>query len=143
MFARHVNTKLDLLRRISLFRECTTRELEDICTLTDEVRVDAGEVLTREGASGQECYVVSDGVAAISLRGREIAEARPGDVIGEMALVDVDLRAATVTAKTEMSLLVLEPRSFSALLERHPRVTRAILTAMARRLRAATTSPFV
>jgi CRP/FNR family cyclic AMP-dependent transcriptional regulator len=95
-------------------------------------------VLTREGDSGREFFVVVDGRARVMVgdRGR-IAALGPGASFGEMSLLDQRPRSATVEAETDMQLLVLDARSFSSLLEDAPSVARKVLVAMAGRLRLA------
>lgn len=135
------NRKAELLGNIPLFGLCTAKELADIAALGDEVRFAAGETLVTEGTPGQECFVVISGEAEATLRGTRLGAIGPGEAIGEMALLDVSPRAATVTATTGMEAFVLEPRSFSELLDRHPSVGKRLLASMARRLRAASDAP--
>jgi CRP/FNR family transcriptional regulator, cyclic AMP receptor protein len=61
----------------------------------------------------------------------------PGEVFGELALLDQAPRSATVTADSEMRLLVLNAREFATLLDDHPSVRRNVLAAVASRLREA------
>jgi CRP/FNR family cyclic AMP-dependent transcriptional regulator len=132
------NKKIDLLRGVSLFSACSTRELSRIASLADEIDVPKGRVLTREGQPGSEFFVVVDGRARATIRDRtRIAPLGPGSSFGEMSLLDQGVRSATVTAETDMQLLVLDSRSFSALIRDVPSVARKILRAMAERLRVA------
>ena len=133
--------KVELLRNVPLFGLCTQKELSDIAALGDEVTFAAGETLVKEGTPGRECFVVISGEARATLRGRKLGDLGPGEVIGEMALLDVAPRMATVTATTDMAVLALEPRSFSELLDRHPSVSKRLLAAMARRLREQSKAP--
>lgn len=138
---RSKSRKVEILRNVPLFGLCTQKELADIAGLVDEITVKEGDVLTKEGTPGRECFVVLSGEAEATVRGRAIATLGAGECIGEMALLDTAPRAATVTAVTEMELFVLEPRSFGDLLDRHPSVSKRLLAAMARRLRAAGDAP--
>jgi CRP-like cAMP-binding protein len=133
--------KVELLRHVKLFGLCTDKELADIASLGDEMTLKQGDVLTKEGTPGAECFVVISGEAEATVRGEPIARLGAGEVIGEMALLDTAPRTATVTALTEMELFVLEPRSFSDLLDRHPSVAKRMLASLARRMRAMTDAP--
>jgi CRP/FNR family transcriptional regulator, cyclic AMP receptor protein len=132
------DAKVELLRGVPLFSACSKRELSRIASLADQVEVQKGAVLTREGDSGREFFVVVDGRARVLVgdRGR-VAALGPGASFGEMSLLDQGPRSASVEAETDMQLLVLDVRSFSSLLDEVPSVARKVLVAMARRLRLA------
>jgi CRP/FNR family cyclic AMP-dependent transcriptional regulator len=136
------DTKRDLLSNVKLFAGCSDRELKEIESLLDEVSVRAGRQLISEGQVGTEAYVIVEGRATATLAGAEVGTLGPGDAVGEMALLDPESpRSATVTADTDMDLLVLEPRAFSKLLAEHPRVTIQIAVSLAQRLRAVEHAP--
>ena len=130
------SSKRDLLREVALFAHCSDKELKHIESLLDEATVPAGRQLIREGEVGAEAFVIVEGQASVSLAGERLGSLGPGDAVGEMALLDRQSpRSATVVAETEMRLFVLDPRSFSNLLDQHPQVTRQIAVGLARRLR--------
>ena len=97
----------------------------------------AGTVLMRQGDPGRECFVIEKGKAKATIRGKRSRMMGPGECFGEMALLRSAPRSATVTAETDMSLIVLGSREFSTLLEDVPSVARGVLTAMAERLQGA------
>jgi CRP-like cAMP-binding protein len=132
------DAKVELLRGVSLFSACSKRELSRIASLADQIEVPEGTVLTRQGDSGREFFVVVEGRARVLVgdRGR-VTALGPGASFGEMSLLDQKPRSATVEAETDMELLVLDARSFSSLLEDVPSVARKVLVAMAGRLRVA------
>jgi CRP/FNR family transcriptional regulator, cyclic AMP receptor protein len=132
------NAKMDLLRGLSLFSACSDRELSRIASLADEIDAPQGKVLIREGEPGREFFVVVDGRARATVGERtRVAPLGPGSSFGEISLLDQGLRSATVTAETDMRLLVLDSRSFSALIEEVPSVARKVLRVLAERLRVA------
>jgi CRP/FNR family cyclic AMP-dependent transcriptional regulator len=120
-----------------LFSTCSKRDLARIAALTEQVEVPEGKVLTRQGDPGRECFVIADGYAKATVRGRRSVRLGPGSFFGEMALLDQGPRSATVTADTDMQLLVLGSRDFSSLLFQVPTVTRRIMAGLAERLRDA------
>ncbi len=141
-FARkNKDTKVRLLGGVLLFSACSRGELGRIASLVEEVEVPAGKVLAREGDPGWEFFVVAEGQAKATKRGRRIASFGRGSFFGEMSLLDEGPRSATVTAETDMQLLVLDSRSFSALVAENPSVSRKLLRGMAERLRDAETGP--
>jgi CRP-like cAMP-binding protein len=68
----------------------------------DLVEFPAGAVIITEGKEGNQMYVVMEGEVSISLKDTLLATAKPGEIVGEMALINSDLRSATVTAKTRL-----------------------------------------
>ena len=133
--------KVQLLGKVDLFSECNQKELSKIASLADEIEVERGTVLTREGMPGRECFVVSEGKAKCTLRGKRLATYSSGDVFGEMSLLDNEPRAATITAETDMVLFVVDSRSFWGLCEEAPTVTRKIMKSIAQRLRRVEKAP--
>ncbi len=139
--AKRGDRKVQLLSKVELFAECNSKELGRIAALADEIEVDEGTVLTKEGMPGRECFVVSDGKAKATLRGKRLAAYGPGDVFGEMALLDNEPRSATITADSDMVLFVVDSRSFWGLCEEAPSVTRKIMKSIAQRLRRVEKAP--
>jgi CRP-like cAMP-binding protein len=74
----------------------------------------------------------------VSSNGTKIARFGPGDFFGEVAVLDGGARTATVVADSDMTVLVLSPSEFDALLDLSPQVARRVVAAMASRLRRAT-----
>jgi CRP/FNR family cyclic AMP-dependent transcriptional regulator len=131
------DAKLALLGAVPLFSACTKRDLSRIAALVEEVEAPQGKVMMRQGNPGRECYVISEGTAKATMRGRGSASLGPGDFFGEMALLDQGPRTATVTAETDMHLLVLNSREFFSLLDAVPGVAQRIMRGLAERLREA------
>jgi CRP/FNR family transcriptional regulator, cyclic AMP receptor protein len=127
------------LKDVPFFSGLSKRELATVAQLTDEVDVDAGAVLARQGDFGHEFFVIIDGTAEV-LRGDEpIAELGPGEFFGEMALLDEERRIATVRALSPMKLLVMSRKSFRTINSSMPQVHTMVAEAISQR-RAATQS---
>ena len=135
------DAKVRLLSRVSLFSGCSRGELGRIASLVDQLEVPKGKVLASEGDPGWEFFVVCEGQAKATKRGRKVASLGQGSFFGEMSLLDEGPRSATVTAETDMQLLVLNSRSFSALIAENPSVSRKLLRGLAERLRGAEPDP--
>jgi len=123
------------LAGLPLFSACSGRDLQRLAAAADELEVAAGTELTRQGAVGREAFVIIGGSARVTKDGRAAAELGPGDHFGEMALLDGGPRTATVTALTDMSVLVLSKPAFNAVLDEIPTLAHKLLVATARRLR--------
>lgn len=103
----------------------------------DLVGFPAGAVIIMEGKEGSHMYVVMDGEVDISLKGRVIARASRGDIVGEMSLINPDLRSATVTATSNCTLAVIDQASFQSLLRHVPDFSMHVMNVLADRLKLA------
>ena len=135
MGLRMRSAKNEMLGRVPLFAACVPHELALIESIADEATVEAGRVLVREGRYGGEFFVVIEGSATATRGGEPLATFGPGSFFGEMALLDGGVRTATVTAVSDMRVLVLDPRSFTRLVDETPTVARAMLRTLSERLR--------
>jgi CRP/FNR family cyclic AMP-dependent transcriptional regulator len=125
------------LKDVPFFSGLSKRELATVAQLTDDIDVEAGAVLAREGDFGQEFFVIIDGTAEV-LRGDEpIAELGPGEFFGEIALIEEERRIATVRALSPMKLLVMSRNSFRTIDRSMPQVNATVAEAIKQR-RAAT-----
>ena len=132
--------KVSVLRRVPALRGYGRRELARLAVLFDQVEFAEGDLLIREGRPGAETFLLVDGQASVSVGGRHVGRAGPGEFVGEMALLDRGARSATVTAETSVKALALDPAAFASLLN-EPAVTRRIAAVIARRLRELERAP--
>ena len=95
------------LKSIPLFEEVGDEELAQIAPFAQEVSVEAGKVLVREGDFSYEFMAIEDGTAEVTRGGEHVADLGPGNFFGEMGLLEKTLRNATVTAKSPMRLVTL------------------------------------
>jgi CRP/FNR family transcriptional regulator, cyclic AMP receptor protein len=95
------------LKSIPLFEEVGDEELAQIAPFAQEVSVEAGKVLVREGDFSYEFMAIEEGTAEVTRGGEHVAHLAPGDFFGEMGLLEKTLRNATVTAKSPMRLVTL------------------------------------
>jgi CRP-like cAMP-binding protein len=124
------------LASVPLFSQCSKGELKSLARRTADVRVEAGEVLIKEGQGAYDFFVIVSGEAEVSRGGKVVARLATGDYFGELGLLDPALRDATVTAGTPMELIVLAQWEFEQALDEAPGMTRRLLAGMAQRLRA-------
>jgi len=103
----------------------------------DLVSFPAGAVIIKEGNEGSHMYVVMKGAVDISLKGRIIATASEGDIVGEMALINADIRSATVTATSDCTLAVIDQTSFQSMLRHVPDFSLHVMNVLAGRLETA------
>jgi CRP/FNR family cyclic AMP-dependent transcriptional regulator len=131
------NAKVALIRKIPLFKHCSTRELGEIAAIADELDLKEGTALTHEGKAGREFFAIVEGSADVLMGGKWINSVHPGDFLGEIALVTGRPRTATVKATSHLRVLVITARDFRRLLESSPEIQRKVLLSMAERLATA------
>jgi len=125
----------DEIAGIPLFSACSKRDLQRLARATDEVEIASGTELTVQGTIGREAFVIISGTAAIIKDGTQVAEVGPGDHFGELSLLDGGLRTATVTATSDMVVLVLSKPAFNGVLDEIPTLAHKLLVSLAHRLR--------
>lgn len=126
---------LDHLANVPLFSACSKKELQKIAKVADEVTVAEGRDLTVQDQAAREAFVIVEGSATVRRNGRKIATLGPGNVVGELGLLDRGPRTATVTADEEVTVLVLGPREFSGLLDEVPTISHKIMKSLAAKVR--------
>lgn len=129
------DSKAKLLRGVWLFERCSRAEVALLASTTSEFRVPAGKVLAREGDLGRKFFVIASGSVEASRNGVRLGTLGAGTFFGEMALLDRQVRAATITATEPCDVLVLTTREFLRVVETMPSVDRKIITVLAGRLR--------
>jgi len=129
------NPQVELLRKVWLFERCSRAELTSVVSVATTMQAPVGKVLAREGDLGREFFVLISGAAAVTRNGVGVGVLGPGEFFGEMALLDRQPRAATVTTSEPCEVLVLTARAFSGLIDTMPSVDRKMLAVLAGRLR--------
>jgi CRP-like cAMP-binding protein len=122
------------LGQVPMFQDCTEEELSAVAYLASPRALEGGTAVVREGEKGNEFFLLMMGTATVSREGREVADLKPGDYFGELALFDPAPRDATVTADVPLTVAVLERDRFRTALESVPALRDALLRGMARRL---------
>lgn len=128
------DAKIELLKKVPLFAGCTKGELKQIASITDEIDLRQGTVLTREGRIGHEFFVLIEGMVRVSKGTRTLADLQGGDWLGEIALLTKAPRTATATATSPVHTLVIVDRDFRRLLHDVPSIATKVLTCVAERL---------
>jgi CRP-like cAMP-binding protein len=128
------NEKIEVLKRIPLFADCTKAELIEIALNADDREAAEGDRLTEEGRRGREFYVLVEGAVVVRRGGRKLADLGPGDWFGEIAILTYKPRTATVTATSPVRLLVISDRAFRRVVETMPRIALKVLGNVAARL---------
>jgi CRP-like cAMP-binding protein len=127
-----------LLAQVPLFSGLSRRQLARIASVAEHRHCLADAALVRAGTAGDAFYVILDGGARVELPGGPVALG-PGSFFGEMAIIDGAPRSATVSAVTDIVVLVIPRAKFLSLLMAEPKVALAIMATLAQRLREAQT----
>jgi hypothetical protein len=137
--------KMEFLRAVPLFADLDPEDLHDLCLLAEEQTVELSQLLCKEGdVDADNLYVLVEGEASVVIKGadrsgeteHELRVLFPGEVIGELSLLDGSPRSATVKPRgTPLRVLRIPGNSFRARLLHRPRVTQPLLTTMAQRIR--------
>ncbi len=130
-----------LRERSVIFSVLSDEDANAIIQLGRVVKHPAKHIVFRVGEAGDHLLILLEGRVKVSLTSAEGKEAilsilEPGDVMGEMALLDGETRSATLTTMDACNFLVLWRRDFLPFLERNPHVALKLLAGLSRRLRA-------
>jgi CRP-like cAMP-binding protein len=123
------------LHGVPWLADCTEEQLTEVAKLAEHLDIQAGEVILREGRLGRELFVIIDGTATVTRAGRVVNVLGAGDYFGELAAIEAQPRSATVTATTDLRVLIIGPREFDAMME-IPGCRNALMRALSRRIRA-------
>jgi CRP/FNR family cyclic AMP-dependent transcriptional regulator len=128
------DVKVEALKRAPLFEGLSKKELRELARATEDLKMEAGTVLCKEGSLGREFFVIVDGVAEVTKSGKRLATRQAGEFFGEIALITTTKRTATVTAKTPIRCFILTRGDFRRVLDESPSVERKVMQALAERL---------
>lgn len=127
-----------ILQGVDLFEGLTDQELDQVAAICVERRYKPGELITQEGAQGAELFIITEGFVEILLGERPTASARvvvslgPGQIIGEMALVDQGPRSASVRATSQPTVVqAIDRADLDALCQKETRIGYVIMRNLA------------
>ena len=124
------------LQGVPWFAACTEEQLFEMAHIAERLRIQAGEVILREGRLGRELFVILEGTATVTREQRVVNILHAGDYFGELAAIEAVPRSATVHATTDLDVLIVGPREFETMME-IPGFRNALLSGMSRRIREA------
>lgn len=128
------DTKVDALKRSTLFEGLSRKQLLQLARVSEDLEVPAGKVLCKEGEVGQEFFVIIDGEVEVTKDGKRLATRTGGEFFGEIALLADTPRVATVSTLTPLRFFVLTRRDFRQLIRDNPGVELKVLQTLAHRL---------
>jgi CRP/FNR family cyclic AMP-dependent transcriptional regulator len=135
MAREHAPDAATHLADVAFFEGFTPEQLRRVAELAEEVEAEAGAELIGQGKPGQEAYVIVEGKAGIYVGGVQKNELGPGEIVGEMALIDHRPRTADVKALTPLKLLAFDAERFRRLLDEMPQASVRVMERLVERLR--------
>ena len=126
--------KVELIKKVPLFSKLSKKGLEEVANIADELDLRKGKMMAEEGDCGREFFVLLEGEADVTKGDKSINTMHEGDFFGEIALVTKMPRTASVTATTDVRVLVITDRDFRMLLDHSPQLQLKVLEALAERL---------
>jgi CRP/FNR family cyclic AMP-dependent transcriptional regulator len=133
-------SRLTLLRSIPLFASLSDRQLRQLDSICCEMHVPSGKRLMTQGEIGREAFIVVGGTADVEIDDQPVAIAERGEVLGEMSLLDDGPRSATVTAISDLDVLVVDRGQFAVLMN-DGQIAHGIAAGLSRRLRQVEHAP--
>jgi CRP/FNR family transcriptional regulator, cyclic AMP receptor protein len=121
------------LREIPLFAGLSKKERRGVARQADEVDIEAGRQLVREGEFAYEFFAIEEGTAEVKRGDQFLAELGPGDFFGEMGLVGNVTRNATVTTTSPTTVIVMTGSAFRQIDRDLPEVAKKIRKAVEER----------
>ncbi len=122
------------LQQYALFSALSKNERATVGRYLDRIDIRAGRTLASEGDFAHEFFVIESGEATVTRGGEALRTLGPGDFFGEIALVETDRRTASVTASTDMRVLVMHEREFRSMLATAPAVAERLQEAIRERI---------
>jgi CRP/FNR family transcriptional regulator, cyclic AMP receptor protein len=123
------------LSTVSFFSGFDQKHLDKIAAMGEPVEVEPNAVITEQGEVGQEAFVVVSGEVQVIVNGHPVATAGPGSMLGEMALIDLRPRSATLKALTPVELISYDAKHFRRILREMPDAERQALAERDERFR--------
>jgi CRP/FNR family transcriptional regulator, cyclic AMP receptor protein len=123
------------LKAIPLFAGLGKRERRSVAQQAEEVDIEPGSHLVRQGDFAYEFFAIEEGTAEVRRGDQYLAELGPGDFFGEMGVIEDAVRSASVTAASPMRVIVLTASALRRLDREHPDVAKQIRKAIDERCR--------
>ena len=133
--AEVLRERTGFLSGLKLFATLPTQELEYAARLATEKQFFDGQVLFREAEPGSSLFLILDGSLEVRRKEQLIATLYPGEVVGELSVLDSQPRSADVVARGEVRTLILAGQDLLALMDRRPALARSFISMLSTRLR--------
>ncbi|NOX48145.1 MAG: cyclic nucleotide-binding domain-containing protein [Chlorobi bacterium] len=130
-----IDDKISVLKNTRIFSETENFVLYEIASVLTEVRMGRGQVIFKKGEEGDKMYIIKEGSVRVHDGGHVLSRLVKGQVFGEFALFDEEVRSASITTEEPTTLYLLGQEDFYKLLIDKPEVTQGVLKKVIRRIR--------
>lgn len=138
-----LNEEVELLRNIPMFANIEPSKLKLLAFTSERLTFGAGDLLFKQGDSGDAAYIIVDGEAEVMIDTQEgpltVAHFKKNDIVGEIAILTDVPRTATVKASTQLETMVISKDLFFRLVMEFPQIAVEIMRELAKRLEATNT----
>lgn len=126
---------ISILKKSKIFSETEDNVLAEIASVLSEVKIRRGHNVFKKGDEGDAMFIIKDGSVRVHDGNHVLSRLYSGQVFGEFALFDKELRSASVTAEEPTILLKLEQNDFYNVMAHKVEVTKGVLKKVIRRIR--------
>lgn len=130
-----VSRRVEILAGVPLFEGLSKRQLTSIARAVSVAHFDGGSTIVLEGSRASFCCVLVEGSAEAVKGDKVIARFGPGDLFGEIAMIDPGPRTATVRAVTEVTAIQIPHSGFVEVATADPQILMRMLKVLAHRMR--------
>jgi CRP-like cAMP-binding protein len=127
--------KVALLKAVKIFADTPDYVLASVAGIVDEVTFAAEETFIREGDLGDCMYIILDGEVRVHSGAKTILTLGAGKSVGELAVLDPEPRAASVSARQETRLFRISQDAFDEVMADRPEIARGVIRALCQRVR--------
>jgi CRP-like cAMP-binding protein len=127
---------IERLQRLDLFAELDYHDLTHVARWAREVQASTGDVLFEQDSIPYDLFVLEAGTVDVIHDGELLATLGPGDPVGEMSLLRLERRMATVRATSEVTAIAISAEDIALMQEEMPEVVRALRDVMETRRRS-------
>jgi CRP-like cAMP-binding protein len=128
-------------KRVPLFANLSPADIKQVAAIAQEESFSDGVMIARQGEVGDVMFIIVSGevrvVVSTDKKDIELARRKPGEYVGEMALVSKEPRSATLTAVGNVRALSIDQKSFESLLRDRSDVSLAVIQVLCERLKQA------
>ena len=135
MDEQELTTRVRVLRGVDIFSELRRPLLEELAQKVELIKIEEGENLINKGDQGDAMFVITEGQVKVHDGSYEFAKLGRGECFGEYALIDPEVRNASISGTAATSLFKLNRDDFYDLVDESPGFINAVLVILIRRLR--------
>ena len=135
MDEQELTTRVRVLRGVDIFSELRRPLLEELAQKVELIKIEEGENLINKGDQGDAMFVITEGQVKVHDGSYEFAKLGRGECFGEYALIDPEVRNASISGTAATTLFKLNRDDFYDLVDESPGFINAVLVILIRRLR--------